>query len=134
MEANELIRRKSLETGIKEDTLISYWKESENEVLKNAKSSSQKDKSKRQFWEQVKRMFLEKVETLNIEEAKLIMDSRNKYQETSQQFLNAIQSDNYVAAQGFFPDVIESKCNIIINNLKDGYLKNMAEKRNKKEQ
>lgn len=131
MESNELIKRKSLETGVKEETLISYWKEAENEVMASAKTSIEKDKSKRPFWEQVKKKFLEKVDNLNIEEARIIMDSREKYKKASEQFLNSLQSDNYVAAKEVFPEVIETKCNIIINNMKDGYLKNMAAKRNK---
>jgi hypothetical protein len=129
MFSNELIKRKSLETGISEKYLTAYWSEAENEVFDNANSGKDRDKSKKEFWKKVKELFLNKVESLNIEEARLIMDNRENYKNASVKFLDAIQSGNYVAAKEFFPEVIESKYNNIINSMKDGYLKNMAAKR-----
>jgi len=59
------------------------------------------------------------------------MDSRDKYKEASREFLDAIQNDNYVAAKEHFPNVVDNKLKTIINSLKDGYLRNLAARKNK---
>lgn len=129
--SNPLINRISAEKGISKDYLKSLWEEAENEIISNAKTATEKNKGSKQFWKNVKTKFLEKIDDLDIKEARLIMDSREKYKEASRNFLNAIQGDDYVAAKEVFPDVIENKLNTVINNLKDGYLKNMAAKNSK---
>jgi hypothetical protein len=128
--SSPLINRLSAEKGIKIEYLKELWDESKNEVIAKAKTPTEKNEGKKEFWREVKSVFLEKINELDIKEARLIMDNREKYKDASQRFLDAIQNDNYVAAKDIFPDVIETKTNIVINSLKDGYLRNLAAKKN----
>ncbi len=128
---NPLINRLSAEKGVKKEYLESLWEESKNEVISKSKTYNKKNEGTKNFWREVKSVFLEKVNNLDIKEARLIMDNREKYKEASRAFLDAIQNDNYVSAKEHFPNVIDSKLNIIINSMKDGYLRNLAAKKNK---
>ena len=128
---NPLVNRLSAEKGINKDYLESIWEESKNEVVSNAKTPDQKNESKKEFWREVKKVFLEKIDELDIKEARLIMDNRDKYRDSARKFLDAIQNDNYASAQEHFPNVVDSKLKTIINSLKDGYLRNLAAKKSR---
>ena len=122
---NDFIARKSIETGVEKETLETLW-----ESAKDKANNGIPKKDTKKYWQEVKRIFNEEVDKLNIQEARNIMDNRDGYEEAAGLFLDAIQNDDYIAAKKIFPDVMKSKCDNIINNHKEGYLKNFAAKTN----
>ena len=127
-ESNELIDRLSASKGIDERILNRFWDSAKSDQILFAKTKNEKDQSNRNFWVGVKERVMTKVDDLDITEAKSIMDARDRFNDASVQFLDALQNNNYVKAKEVFPDIVAAKTDLIINNLKQGYLKNLAQK------
>jgi len=127
-ESNELIDRLSAEKGIDETILNDFWEQAKNDQILFAKTKVEKDQSNRNFWVGVKERFMKKVDDLDITEARSIMDARDRFNDASVQFLDALQNNNYIKAKEVFPDIVSAKTDLIINNFKQGYLKNLAQK------
>ena len=130
-ESNELIDRLSVEKGITTKILVDFWDQAKNDQVLLSKTKSEKDQSNRTFWNGVKKRFMTKVDDLDITEAKSIMNARDRFNDASNQFLDALQNNNYVKAKEVFPEIVAAKSDIIINNMKQGYLKNLSQKSKK---
>jgi hypothetical protein len=124
---NELVSRLAVKKNLDVDYLQRLWDDSAQEQTIQAKNKDEKDRSSKKYWQAVKSRFLKKVDELNVMEAKLIMDAREKYQSMSGQFLDAINNNDYVKAKEIFPQVVQAKTEILINNQRRAFLKNYAE-------
>ena len=130
-ESNELIMSLAHKHKINPDVLSELWEQAKAKQSDLAKTKEEKDASNPLYWKGVRSIFKELVDKLEIQEAKAIMDSRDSYQKSTSQWLDHLQKDDYAAASKAFPDIIKSKLDVMINNGKEKYLKQMSDKVNK---
>jgi hypothetical protein len=130
-ESNELIMSLSHKYKISVNVLEQLWTEAISKQEENAKSKEEKDKGSPQFWKGVRSNFKKLIDNLDIQEAKAIMDSRERYTDSTSQWLDHLQSGDYSAAEKVFPEIIKAKLDVMINNGKEKYLKQMSDKINK---
>lgn len=127
-ESNELIMSLHHKYKISVSVLEQLWTEAISTQEENAKTSQEKDKGNPKFWKGVRGTFKTLIDKLDIQEAKAIMDSREKYTTSTSDWLDKLQQGDYAAAQKSFPDIIQSKLDIMINNGKEKYLKQLSDK------
>ena len=127
-ESNELIMSLHHKYKISVSVLEQLWTEAISTQEENAKTSQEKDKGNPKFWKGVRGTFKTLIDKLDIQEAKAIMDSREKYTTSTSDWLDKLQQGDYTAAQKSFPDIIQSKLDIMINNGKEKYLKQLSDK------
>jgi len=133
-ESNELIMSLAHKHKISVTVLEELWTQAVSKQEKNAKTKEEKDKSSPKFWKGVRSNFKKLIDNLEIQEAKAIMDSRERYTQSTSQWLDQLQSGDYAAAEKTFPEIMRSKLDIMINNGKEKYLKQMSDKVNKQKE
>jgi hypothetical protein len=133
-ESNELIMSLAHKHKISVTVLEELWTQAVSKQEENAKTKEEKDKSSPKFWKGVRSNFKTLIDNLEIQEAKAIMDSRERYTQSTSQWLDQLQSGDYAAAEKTFPEIMKSKLDIMINNGKEKYLKQMSDKVNKQKE
>lgn len=130
---NELIRYVSRKHNIKDTSLLEkLWKESETEQINNG---TVKDMASSVFWngdgkknKGVIKYFKEKINQLDIEEAKMTVDTKENFDKSANEFIDAIVKDDYKSASDAFPSVVKNKLINIVDNKKEIYLKSLQQK------
>lgn len=123
MPSNDLVIRKAKQKNLPIEKVQSMWDESKNEVR-------QQGLTEKEYAQAVKDRFLEKCDELDIKEAKNIMDSRDRFEKASGEFLDAIQTNNYTKAKEVFPEVVDAKLQNIINTKKNKFLQDFQKRMN----
>jgi hypothetical protein len=121
-----LMKTISGKTGLPTAQLEQFW---ELAVQKNSKKSQDKDTA---FWSGVMKEFQNLIDKVDIEEARNIMETREKYREAAGKFLNDIAEDNYVGAQESFKTMVDSRLNDNIARQAEAYCQNVLSKEAKK--
>jgi Mg/Co/Ni transporter MgtE len=132
---NALVDKVAKDYNIKDKKLVQdLWQKA---IIKQTNEGTITSKSNRIFWKGdraknkgVVNYFKELTNNLNVEEAKLIMDNRNQFQQSVNGFIDALASDDYTKAQTEFPNVVRSKLMNMINNRKEVYLKQLQKQAN----
>lgn len=130
-ESNELIMSLAHKHKISVSVLEQLWTEAISKQEENAKTGEERDKASPKFWKGVRSTFKTLIDNLDLQEAKAIMDSRERYTQSTSQWLDHLQNGDYAAAEKVFPDIMKSKLDIMINNGKEKYLKQLSDKANK---
>jgi hypothetical protein len=133
-ESNELIMSLAHKHKISVTVLEELWTQAISKQEENAKSRDEKDKSSPKFWKGVRSNFKTLIDNLELQEARAIMDSRERYTQSTSQWLDHLQNGDYSAAEKVFPEIMKSKLDIMINNGKEKYLKQMSDKVNKQKE
>lgn len=123
--SNAFIISQSQETGVPVDTLNSLWERCE-QIVHNTDKELQTTDPK--FTTEVMKLFKEEIKLLDIHKAKEIVMAREEFTRHGQDWLNALATQNYVAAQGSFPKIMDAKVRSMINTKKEDVLKRFAEK------
>jgi len=129
-ESNELIMSLAHKHKISVAVLEQLWTEAISKQEEGAKSSEEKDKGSPVFWKGVRTNFKKLIDNLEIQEAKAIMDSRERYTQSTSKWLDNLQHGDYSAAEKEFPEIIKAKLDVMINNGKEKYLKQLSDKVN----
>lgn len=130
-ESSELLFSLSKKYKIPMEQLESMWKDATARYEDELRKKGEKiDKSKQSFWNGVIKELKKMMDNLNLEEAKRIMNTKEKFKESLSKWLDCIQTDNYVEANKIFPDVIKFKTQLIINKKKNTFLKKLAKQIN----
>jgi len=124
-ESNELIMKLHYEKKIDLGALESFWKEAISRQENYGKTTEEKDRSHPKFWKGVKEYFQKLVDEVDIQEAKEIIMKRTEFNETANEYLDALQSDNYVKAKELFPKIVDTKLKAMINNRGKAFLQQM---------
>jgi hypothetical protein len=124
-ESNELIMKLHYEKKIDLGALESFWLEAVSRQENYGKTPEEKDRSSPKFWKGVKQYFQKLVDSVDVQEAKEIIMNRDKFNETSNEYLDALQSDNYVKAKELFPKIVDAKLQAMINNRGKAFLQQM---------
>jgi len=124
-ESNELIMKLHYEKKIDLGALESFWKEAVSRQENYGKTAEEKDKSHPKFWKGVKAYFQKLVDSVDVQEAKEIIMNRDKFNETTNEYLDALQSDNYVKAKELFPKIVDAKLQSMINKRGKAFLQQM---------
>lgn len=130
-ESNELIMSLAHKHKISVGVLEQLWTEAISKQEENAKSKEERDKANPKFWKGVRSNFKTLIDNLDIQEAKAIMDSRDRYTQHTSTWLDSLQNGDYAAAEKVFPEIVKSKLDVMINNGKEKYLKQLSDKVNK---
>lgn len=126
-ESSELLFSLSKKYKIPLQQLESMWKDAMARYEDELKKKGEKiDKSKQSFWNGVIKELKKLIDNLNLGEAKLIMNTKEKFRESLSKWLDCVQTDNYVEANKIFPDVIKYKTQLILNKKKNTFLKKLA--------
>lgn len=125
-ESNELIMKLHYEKKIDLGALESFWLEAVSRQENYGKSPEEKDKSNPKFWKGVKQYFQKLVDSVDVQEAKEIIMNRDTFNETTNEWLDALQSDNYVKAKELFPKIVDTKLNAMLNNRGKAFLQQMS--------
>lgn len=128
-ESNELIMKLHYEKKIDLGALESFWLEAVSRQENYGKTPEEKDRSNPKFWKGVKQYFQKLVDSVDVQEAKEIIMNRDKFNETSNEYLDALQSDNYVKAKELFPKIVDAKIQAMLNNRGKEFLKQMNKQR-----
>ncbi len=129
-ESNELIMSLAHKHKISPAVLEQLWTEAISKQEEGAKTSEEKDKGNPVFWKGVRTNFKKLIDNLEIQEAKAIMDSRERYTQSTSKWLDNLQNGDYSAAEKVFPEIIKAKLDVMINNGKEKYLKQLSDKVN----
>jgi hypothetical protein len=129
-ESNELIMSLAHKHKISVAVLEQLWTEAISKQEESAKTSDEKDKGNPVFWKGVRTNFKKLIDNLEIQEAKAIMDSRERYTQSTSKWLDNLQNGDYSAAEKEFPEIIKAKLDVMINNGKEKYLKQLSDKVN----
>jgi hypothetical protein len=124
-ESNELIMKLHYEKKIDLGALESFWMEAVSRQENYGKTPEEKDRSNPRFWKGVKQYFQKLVDSVDVQEAKEIIMNREQFKETSSEYLDALQSDNYVKAKELFPKIVDAKLKAMINNRGKAFLQQM---------
>jgi hypothetical protein len=132
---NALIDKMARLHNIKDKGLLkNLWMKS---VDKQMQEGSIKDRKDPLFWrgdgadnKGVINYFKEEIKTLNIEEARMLMDSREEFKKSSYEFLDSLVKGDYSNANVSFPNAVKNKLINMINNRKEVYLKQLQKKVN----
>ena len=130
-ESNELIMSIAHKHKISVSVLEHLWTEAISKQEETAKTKEEKDKANPKFWKGVRSKFKTLIDSLEIQEATAIMDSRERYTTATSKWLDHVQNGDYSAAEKVFPDIMKSKLDIMINDGKEKYLKQLSDKVNK---
>jgi hypothetical protein len=126
-ESNELIMAMHHKYKIGVKVLEQLWTEAISKQEESAKTRHEKDKGDPRFWKGVRNNFRVLINNLDIQEAKSIMDSRERYKSATSKWLDSLQNDNYAEAAKSFPEIMQAKLDIMIDNDKSKYLQQMAD-------
>lgn len=130
-ESSELLFSLSKKYKIPIEQLESMWKSATARYEDELKKKGEKiDKSKQSFWNGVIKELKKMMDNINLEEAKTIMNVKEKFKESLSRWLDYIQTDNYIEANKIFPDVIKYKTQLILNKRKNVFLKKLAKQIN----
>jgi len=121
-ESNTLITTISQRTGLPEAQLEQFW---ELAVQKNA---GKNDKNDTMFWSQVMEDFQNLVNQVDVEEAKNIMETREKYRQAAGQFLDHLHSDDYLNAESSFKEMSNARLNGNIETKAEKYCQEVLSK------
>lgn len=121
-----LMKTISGKTGLPVAQLEQFW---DIAVQKNSKLSETKDTA---FWTGVMKEFQTLIDRVDIEEAKNIMETREKYKEAANSFLNNIAEDNYTAAQESFKTMVDARLTDNISKRAEAYCQNVLSQEAKK--
>jgi hypothetical protein len=124
-ESNELIMKLHYEKKIDLSALESFWKESISRQENYGKTPEEKDRSHPKFWKGVKACFQKLVDNVDIQEAKEIIMNRESFKETANEYLDALQSDDYSKAQQIFPKIVDQKLKAMINKRGQAFLQEL---------
>ena len=122
-ESNTLITTISQKTGLPEAQLEKFW---ELAVQKNAGKGDKNNDT--MFWSKVMEDFQNLVNRVDVEEAKNIMETREKYRQAAETFLNHLHSDDYVNAESSFKEMANSRLNNNIESKAEKYCQEVLSK------
>lgn len=134
---NALIDKMARIYNIRDKSLLhSLWKKAIDKQVQEGNIKNRKDPL---FWKGdgddnkgVINYFKEEMKNLNIEEAKMLNDSRHNFKKNAFEFLDSLVRDEYGKARHLFPDVVRNKLINMINNRKEVYLKQLQQQVNNK--
>lgn len=130
-ENNELLMKYHKHYKIPISELEKLWNKAQDLYNSDLEKENKKiDTGSQTYWTGVIKKFKELFSELELEEAKKIMETKETYKQKLTHWLNNIQTGNYAEAEKIFPSVIRSKVELIINNRKNIYLKQLAKKYN----
>ncbi|MCS7316922.1 MAG: hypothetical protein NZZ41_01180 [Candidatus Dojkabacteria bacterium] len=125
-ESSELLFSLSKKYKIPIQKMEKLWDEAKYQYENKLKSENKKiDKSRQEYWNGVIQELKKKLDEINVEEAKLIMDTKLKYKESLSRWFDCLQTNNYVEAQKYFPEVIKSKVELLLNKKRNMFLKSL---------
>lgn len=125
-ENNDYIRQTAQETGVSVDYLNTLWSQAKDRVDVKINSN---DPS---YWDSVISEFNKLVDTIDIEEARYIMDTREDYNRAANNFINGLLDDNYSGSDEQFAKMVDARLNLMINKKRDEFYKNVLADKAKK--
>lgn len=117
-----LLKTMAMKTGLPQGQLEQFW---ELAVQKNSATSDIKDTA---FWSGVMKEFQTLIDKVDIEEAKNIMETKEKYKEAANSFLNHLADDNYVGAEESFKTMMDARLSDNIALRAEKYCQNILSK------
>jgi hypothetical protein len=117
-----LLKTMAMKTGLPQGQLEQFW---ELAVQKNSATSDIKDTA---FWSGVMKEFQTLIDKVDIEEAKNIMETKEKYKEAANSFLNHLADDNYVGAEESFKTMMDTRLSDNIALRAEKYCQNILSK------
>jgi hypothetical protein len=120
--SSTLLTTMSIKTGLPKAQLAQFWDLAQK---KNSTKSQSKDTA---FWANVMKDFQSLIDNVDIEEARNVMETREKYKEAANSFLNNLADDNYTEAQTAFKSMVDNRLNDNINAKAEKYCKEVLSK------
>jgi len=117
-----LLKTMAIKTGLPQGQLEQFW---ELAVQKNSAKSQIKDTA---FWAGVMTEFQTLIDKVDIEEAKNIMETKEKYKEAANSFLNNLAEDNYVGAEESFKTMMDTRLSDNISLRAEKYCQDILSK------
>ena len=125
---NAYIAGVSAEKGVSEEYLMKLWNVAEEKVAR----TDTEGKGSPVYWQKVVKEFQELADSLDIEEARYIMNTREDYSRTANDFFNGLIGDDYSKADEQFAKMVDQRLRLMINKERDNYYQNvLADKANK---
>jgi hypothetical protein len=117
-----LLKTMAIKTGLPQGQLEQFW---ELAVQKNSAKSQIKDTA---FWAGVMKEFQTLIDKVDIEEAKNIMETKEKYKEAANSFLNNLADDNYIGAEESFKTMMDTRLSDNISLRAEKYCQDILSK------
>lgn len=126
-ENNDYVRGVASESGVPIDYLNTLWAKAESKIQQEGT-----EKGNPEFWQEVINEFNQLVDEIDIEEARYVMNTREDYNRTANDFMNHLLDDDYGKADETFGKMVDARLNLMINKERDKFYKNVLSDRARK--